>query len=124
MRQRKGSSDFKRTERQRNVITAIFRQVVSTSDISRIYKLVQKGFAMVKTNITLDQMYELALDVAGNGADMRIDSYKLPTQYQTVYYNFSTQSFTTSSDPKKASVLFISDMKEQAKVLNQYLYVK
>lgn len=124
MRQRKGSSDFKRTERQRNVIMAIFRQVVSTSDVSRIYKLVQKGFSMVKTNITLDHMYELALDVAGNGADMRIDSYKLPTQYQSVYYNFSTQSFTSSDDPKKASVLFISDMKKQAQVLNEYLYGK
>ena len=83
MRHRWGSSDYKRTERQRNVIMALFRQVVSSRDLSEIYGIVRQGFGMIATNIPLSEMIDLAASVVGNGANMSISSQRISGSYAT-----------------------------------------
>ena len=91
MRQRKGSSDFKRTERQRKVITAVFNQVMASKSPTQIYNLVEECFNMIKTNITLSEMMELASYVISNGGGTSIGSHRLPTKYSSIYFNFNLQ---------------------------------
>jgi anionic cell wall polymer biosynthesis LytR-Cps2A-Psr (LCP) family protein len=123
MRHRYGSSDYKRTERQRNVITALFRQVVSSRDLSDIYALVRQGFGMIKTNIPLDEMIDLAASVVGNGANMSIGSQRMPFKATSVYFNIGKQEWVSSSGTGAAQVLKI-DFEYEAQKVNEYIYGK
>lgn len=101
MRHRKDSSDYKRTERQRNVITALFRQVVASRNLTDIYSLVQKGFNMIQTNISLEQMIDLAESIVSNGSNMKLGSYQIPAgtagsvsqgaDYGSIYFHMNKQ---------------------------------
>ena len=126
MRQRKGpdgGDDFRRTERQRNVIMAIFREVVSSSSLTQIYDLVGKACDMIKTNIPYDEITNLASSIVGNGAGMTIGSYSAPGKgnYAGVYYSFAEQKVVSSGG---ASVIYMNETqrKEEVKRIHGYLY--
>ena len=122
MRHRYGSSDYKRTERQRNVLMALFRQVVSSRDLSEIYGLVRQGFSMIKTNIPLDEMINLAASVVSNGANMSIGSSRMPYKASSYYFHIATQQ-PVGSGQGGASVLKI-DIEYESKKVNEYIYGK
>ncbi len=116
MRHRYGSSDFQRTQRQRNALMAIFRQVVSSRDVTEIYDLVREGFGMIQTNIPLDEMIDLAIGVASNGANMKIGSHRIPTTYKSISFNMSSQQVVPYGTSGAASVLQIDTALQKSKV--------
>ena len=130
MRHRKDSSDYKRTERQRNVITALFRQVVASRDLTDIYNLVQKGFNMIQTNISLDQVLDLAESIVSNGSNMKIGSYRLPmgtagsvsqgADYGSIYFHMNKQ-IQVGKGQGGAEVIQIN-IESQRKQLQKLIY--
>ena len=122
MRQRYGSSDVTRTNRQRKVLMALFQQVVASRDITEIYDLVRNAFnsKMFQTNIPLTEMLDLATSVASNGANMSIGSHRIPTSYWNIRFNMSTQQQVTSGG---AQVLQINFNEQKAKV-QEFVYGK
>ncbi len=120
MRYRKDSSDVKRTERQRKAMTALFRQVVASRDITEIYDLVREGFNMIQTNIPLDEMFSLAASVASNGSNMSIGSHRIPTSYWSIRFDMNKQVQVSSGG---ASVLQINMNEQKAKV-QEFVYGK
>lgn len=120
MRHRKGSSDFKRTERQRNVMMALFRQVVSTRDWTEIYSLVIDACKIVKTNMELGEIIELASTAVGHGANMAIESKRIPTRFANANFDIAKQQYVTSGG---AAILDI-DIEQQKEQLHKYLYGK
>ncbi len=91
MRIRKIDSDFKRTERQRNVIETLARKIITEKSISEIYDLTNFAFGLVKTNISLTELTSVignvATDALQNG--LNIDSHNVPFNdaYTYKYYN-------------------------------------
>ena len=91
MRIRKIDSDFKRTERQRNVIETLAKKIVKEKSLSEIYDLTNFAFGLVKTNISLSELTTVIGNVATgamrSGLDM--DSYNVPFNdaYTYKYYN-------------------------------------
>ncbi|MBQ8254135.1 MAG: LCP family protein [Clostridia bacterium] len=124
MRQRYGGSDVSRTNRQRNVMMALFRQVVSSRDITEIYDLIRNAFnsKMFQTNIPLSEMLDLAASVASNGANMSIGSHRIPTEYWSIYYHFGKQQ-EVGRGQGGAQVISI-DFAEQRKKVQEFVYGK
>ncbi len=130
MRHRKDSSDYKRTERQRNVITALFRQVVGSRNVADIYSLVQKGFNMIQTNISLDEVMDLAESIVSNGSNMKIGSYRLPmgtagsvnegADYGSIYFHMNKQ-IQVGKGQGGASVIQIN-IESQRQQLQKLIY--
>lgn len=130
MRHRKDSSDYKRTERQRNVITALFRQVVGSRNLTDIYSLVQKGFNMIQTNISLDEVMDLAESIVSNGSNMKIGSYRLPmgtagsvsqgADYGSIYFHMNKQ-IQVGKGQGGAAVIQIN-IESQRKQLQKLIY--
>lgn len=120
MRHRYGSSDYKRTERQRNVLTALFRQVVEKSDLTDIYNLIRHGFGMIMTNIPFNEMVSLAANVAANGSNMSIGSQRMPYSGTSVMFSIGNQQPVSSGG---ASVIKI-DVQYEARRVNEYIYGK
>ncbi len=91
MRIRKIDSDFKRTERQRNVIETLARKIVSEKSLSEIYDLTDFAFGLVKTNISLTELTSVIGNVATNAmrSGLTIDSHHVPFSdaYTYKYYN-------------------------------------
>ncbi len=122
MRQRYGGSDVNRTNRQRKVLMALFKQVVSSRDITEIYDLVREGFNMIQTNIPLDEMIDLAASVVSNGANMSIGSHRIPTEYWSIYYHMGNQ-MEVGRGQGGAQVLKIDFASQKQKVW-EYIYGK
>lgn len=130
MRHRKDSSDYKRTERQRNVITALFRQVVGSRNLTDIYNLVQKSFNMIQTNISLDEVMDLAESIVSNGSNMKIDSHRLPmgtagsvsqgADYGSIYFHMNKQ-IQVGAGQGGAAVIQIN-IESQRKQLQKLIY--
>lgn len=70
--------DFGRTERQRKVMMAIYTQAMAKKDVTQMYNLVREGFNLVKTNISLSEMLDLAGTVISFGSDLQIRSKAIP----------------------------------------------
>lgn len=124
MRQRYGGSDVNRTNRQRNVMMALFKQVVSSRDITEIYDLIRNAFnaKMFQTNIPLTEMLDLAASVASNGANMSIGSHRIPTEYWGIYFHMGMQKEVGKGEGG-AQVISI-DFVEQRKKVQEFIYGK
>lgn len=71
-----GNSDYRRTERQRDVVMAAFDKL-KDAGILTLGGLIKDVLPMVTTDISLDQMLGYAIDVLGIGAD-DLQSYRIP----------------------------------------------
>lgn len=123
MRQRYGGSDFNRTQRQRKVMTALFRQVVSSRDVGEIYTLVKNAFSIVETNIGIDEMLDLAASVVSNGASMGIASHQIPSgnnprDWKFRSFSITSQKYVTSGG---SSIIDINIAAQKA-LLHRYIY--
>ncbi len=91
MRIRKIDSDFKRTERQRNVIETLAKKIVREKSISEIYDLTNFAFGLVKTNISLTELTSVIGNIATDAirSGLNIDSHHVPfsNAYTYKYYN-------------------------------------
>ena len=88
MRNRSIGYDFARTSRQRDVLTAVLRQILS-KPVTEIYDILNHSFSLVKTNIPLTTLSSLALSVAAQGSGLSITSQQIPYSdaYQNAWYN-------------------------------------
>lgn len=68
-RQRKGSSDIARVERQQNMLKAIFREMKSTGQIVNIPKIYRAVETNIETNLSFAQISALALIALNMDAD-------------------------------------------------------
>ncbi len=64
---RVGNGDFTRTARQRAAIQAIFTKIKQQHDAVTLANLVSFAVGNVKTNVSRDQLLELATDILGKG---------------------------------------------------------
>ncbi|MBR4896720.1 MAG: hypothetical protein IKZ41_09840, partial [Clostridia bacterium] len=88
MRNRKIGYDFARTSRQRDVLTAVIRQIMS-KPITEIYEILNYSFSLVKTNISLTSLTSLALSVSTQGSNLAISTQQVPYSdaYKNAWYN-------------------------------------
>ncbi len=88
MRNRAIGYDFGRTSRQRDVLTAVIRQIMS-KPITEIYEVLNYSFSLVKTNIPLTSLTSLALSVSTQGSNLAISTQAVPYSdaYKNAWYN-------------------------------------
>ncbi|MBR5679316.1 MAG: LCP family protein, partial [Clostridia bacterium] len=80
--------DFGRTSPQRDVLTAVIRQIMS-KPITEIYEILNYSFSLVKTNISLTSLTSLALSVSTQGSNLAISTQQVPYSdaYKNAWYN-------------------------------------
>lgn len=76
---RKLDSDFGRTQRQRNVMTALFNKF-HQADVKTVMSLVNQALSMVRTDMSDGEIIRLATQVAPMLSDMDLNSYNVPAK--------------------------------------------
>lgn len=74
---RKLDSDFGRTERQRNVLTALFNKFHS-ADLSTIMDLANQVLGMVRTDMSDGELLKLVTQMAPALSQMKLSTYHVP----------------------------------------------
>ncbi len=74
---RKLDSDFGRTERQRNIVTAVFNKVKKSS-VSDLLKLVDTILPYLSTDMSNAQIAKIAVKYAPSLASLKISTYSIP----------------------------------------------
>lgn len=89
MRNRAIGNDFGRTQRQRDTVTAIIKQVLTQKSVTEIYDIVDYSFSLIKTNISATDLVSLAASVLSNASAISIKSQNVPYSdaYQFAWYN-------------------------------------
>ena len=89
MRNRTIGSDFGRTQRQRDTITAIIKQIASKKSLNDLYGIVDYSFSLIKTNISATDLLSLATSILSNASSLSIESENVPFSdaYQFAWYN-------------------------------------
>lgn len=108
-RNRSLDNDFGRTERQRDVIYGIYNKVLQQKDPGTVMSLISYCMTQVKTNMSVTEIYNLAMDV------LSVDNLK--TQQAAVPAE-GTYEFGTYED---MSVLNI-DLEANKKKIEELLY--
>lgn len=115
MRMRKIDSDFGRTERQRKTMMAIYSQAMARKDVTQMYNLVREGFNLVKTNLKLSEMLDLAQSVISMGSELNIGSESVPPK--------STKKLMWSNRYiDRKSVLWIENLDDAKKYVVAMIY--
>ena len=115
MRMRKIDSDFGRTERQRKTMMAIYSQAMARKDVTQMYNLVREGFNLVKTNLKLSEMLDLAQSVISMGSELNIGSENVPPK--------STKKLMWSNRYiDRKSVLWIENLDDAKKYVVAMIY--
>lgn len=89
MRNREIGSDFGRTQRQRQVLMAVIKTIVTEKSITEIYDILNYAFTLIKTNITSTDLISLAASVASHGTKLSLESQNVPytDSYQNAWFN-------------------------------------
>lgn len=115
MRMRKIDSDFGRTERQRKTMMAIYSQAMARKDVTQMYNLVREGFNLVKTNLKLSEMLDLAQSVISMGSELNIGSESVPPK--------STKKLMWSNRYiDRKSVLWVENLDDAKKYVVAMIY--
>ncbi len=83
-RQRKGSSDVARADRQQRMLFAIFNQMKSTGQIANIPKIYIAVQSNIETNLSFEQICALAL-VAVRMDSAGLNRHMVPGEYMSLY---------------------------------------
>ncbi len=110
MRTRYVDNDFKRTERQRNVIVTLAKKIIKEKNMAEIYDLTNYSFKLVKTNISVSTLLSFVSSVAMKASDLSIESQHVPfsDNYEYKYYN--------------GMAIISFDIDDAAKRVNKYIY--
>lgn len=83
-----GHSDFTRTQRQRNVMTAVFEKCKNMS-LSQLTNLLEEALPMVTTDMTNRQMMSYLAKVVPMLPGLKLNSQRIPADgtYKSVYYS-------------------------------------
>lgn len=89
MRNRFTDNDFGRTRRQRDVIVAVMKKLLSEKSISEITELIDYAMTIVKTNIPVTMLVSLATSVVSNISNLTFDSQQVPytDSFKFAWYN-------------------------------------
>ena len=89
MRNRGTDNDFGRTRRQRDVITALFKQILTQNSLNEIYAITSYAMGLVKTNIPVSTLLPLAASIALQSNALSIETQNVPynDSYQFAWYN-------------------------------------
>jgi len=110
MRNRTTDSDFGRVNRQKDVITALLNETLSTHDLGEILAFVDYATTITKTNIEFFEMTDLATSVVMNKDKLNIESTTVP---------FANDC----SDVKyKGMVVLSFDIEKAARRINDFIY--
>ena len=110
-RARKLDSDWKRIERQRNVIQAALNQVAS-ADLLTLNKLLDTILPTIRTNLTKNEITQLLLEIPGFLAEgLQIEQMTIPTE--------DTCWNSVGVDGRK---LIAVDFEANAKILQDFFY--
>lgn len=77
-RNRTLGSDFERTRRQRDILTAVYQKVTSSLSLTDVARLITASLDMVRTNMSASNLITLAADVLQSRNDISIESAHLP----------------------------------------------
>ncbi len=77
-RNRTLGTDFERTRRQRDILTAIYQKVTASLSLTEVTRLITSALDMVKTNMSAPTLITLAADVLQNGSSIEIDGAHVP----------------------------------------------
>ena len=105
-------NDFKRTERQRKVISAIIKKVSRTSP-AKLLKIVDEIMPMVKTNLTRNELLSLGMGAFFKFLRYDIKQHQIPAE----------GTWTNASVYGEGSVLKM-DIEKNAESLKKFLYGK
>ena len=83
-RQRKGSSDVARADRQQRMLLAIFNQMKSTGQIANLPKIYTAVQSNVDTNLSFEQICALALTAVRMDSD-DLNRHMVPGEYMRLY---------------------------------------
>jgi len=86
-RNRTLGSDFERTRRQRNVMYGVYRKIIAEKDPQAILSLITYCMEYVKTNMSVTEIYELAMEIL-TVEDLRMQQAALPQEgmYKGISY--------------------------------------
>ena len=104
-----GSSDYERTERQREVLEATMNQIFDNFDLGMAIKLVPTLFACVDTDISIIDLTSMAMEFFGKGMP-EIETMRVPID-----------GLCWSANVNGASVIQL-DMEETAEALNKFIW--
>ena len=88
-RDRELTNDFDRTRRQRDVIKAIYDEIIKNP--SEIPSLISYCLTQVKTNMEMDQIYSMAMTVLGAG-DLNVQQTTIPAEDTYTYGTYDGMS--------------------------------
>ncbi len=108
---RKIDSDFKRTERQRKVITLLMEKA-KTMNYTQLISMVYKAVSYVDTNFSTDEL----LDFAGNA--LKYSSYTIENSYHLP----KNGEYQSTSIPGKGNGLLLINNKKVVQDLHNYIY--
>lgn len=77
-RNRTLGTDFERTRRQRDILTAVYQKVTESLSLTEITRLITATLDMVKTNMSASNLITLASDVLQNGTSIEIEDAHVP----------------------------------------------
>ncbi len=110
LRNREIGSDFERTRRQRDVITAVVNKILNEKSTTEIYGIVDYLFSLIKTNISATDLLSYATSVLGNASKLSITSQNVPYSDAYQYGRYNGMSIITF------------DIESAAKRLNEFIY--
>lgn len=89
MRNRFTDNDFGRTRRQRDIIVAVMKKLISEKSISEITELIDYAMTIVKTNIPVTMLASLATSVVSNISNLTFESQQVPytDSFKFAWYN-------------------------------------
>ncbi len=106
-------SDFKRTERQRKVITAIVEKA-TTKSFSELYSLAETIIPLVKTNMTSNQIMSLGLAALKNKV----------YNYPIVQHQIPADGTWSDKNIQGVGASLVMDMDENTQLLHSFLSEK
>lgn len=104
-----GSSDYERTERQREVLEAVMNQIFDNFDLGMAIKLVPTLFACVDTDISIIDLTSMAMDFFGKGMP-EVETMRVPID-----------GLSWSANVNGASVIQL-DMEGTAEALDKFIW--
>jgi len=106
---RKLDSDYQRTSRQRQVLSAILSKLRSVRDPGTLYELFEIGINYTRTTLNPGDIAQLAMKVITNGADF--EEMRLPAEgtYKTTNY-------------KNIGDVLDPDLSKNVKILHEFIY--
>lgn len=106
---RSGGSDYARTDRQRKLVEALYSQARSNMNVATALELIDFAEDYVRTNLTLDQVTQLATDLL-TGSELAVSSARMP--FDGTYRGARRGG---------ASVIAI-DVEENTRLVHEFLY--